>query len=73
MLLDSFKGQLHVAVLVIVINILPPIMHGKKIEQVQTVVTFPVLQIVVYQYGQFEQLAQTGGTEEEYCNGNICE
>jgi hypothetical protein len=51
MLLDSFKGQLHVAVLVIVINILPPIMHGKKIEQVQTVVTFPVLQIVVYQYG----------------------
>ena len=48
------ERQLHVAVLVIVIDILPPIMHGKKLKHSDAVIPLPVFHIMHYQYREFE-------------------
>lgn len=53
-LLNTFKWQLHIAILVIVVNILPPIVHGKKIEHVYSVVPLPMLLVMGNKHRQLE-------------------
>jgi hypothetical protein len=72
-LLNAFERQLHITVLVIVFDVLPPIMHGKKIQHFDALVTLFVLEIMGKKNRQFEKLAQTRGIEKEYRNGDIGE
>ena len=72
-LLNILEGQLHIAVLVIVVDVLPPIMHGQEIKHADAIVALPVFEVMVNQHRQFEQLAQACGAEEQYQYGDMGE
>jgi hypothetical protein len=60
------EWQLHIPVLIIIIDILPPIMHGKKFEHTYAIIPAPMFHVMGYQHWEFEQLAQARSTEEKY-------
>ncbi|WP_170164442.1 hypothetical protein [Sinomicrobium pectinilyticum] len=52
-----FERELHIPVIVIIVHILPPIMHGKKVNEMEvTPQIFLMFHIVLEQDGNFKQL-----------------
>lgn len=71
-LMKFLKGQLLVSFLVVVVVILAaPIMHGKKIQQAYVVVYLPVFPEVLHQNWYFKQLVQRHIAKEQYKQSHI--
>ena len=62
---DFFERQLHIAVLVAVIEVVTCIVHRQKIDQVDTVVGVVVFQVMGEQRREFAQLVQRAVQEEK--------
>lgn len=52
MRVELFEGQLHIAVIVIVVKIIAPIMHGKKIGKAYFIVALLMLGKMLKQHGE---------------------
>lgn len=60
MYVNLFKGELHIAFIVIVVHIIPPIVHGQEINKAYTGITLFMLGVMLKQNRQLEQLVQFG-------------
>ncbi|GEM_PF-1330806 len=56
MVIHFFKRQLHIAIVVSIVNIVTPIMHGQKIDKAKATVISLVFFEMLKQNGHFEQL-----------------
>ncbi len=56
MVIHFFKRQLHIAIVVRIVNIVTPIMHGQKIDKAEVPIIVLVFFKVLKQNRQFEQL-----------------
>jgi hypothetical protein len=56
MLACTLEWQLHVPVLVIIIEIFTPVMHGQKVKEADMIVYFLMLEEMRKKYGDLAQL-----------------
>lgn len=59
----ALEWQLHVPVLVIIIEIFAPVMHGQKIKEADMIVYFLVLEEMRKKYGDLAQLPGRCGVQ----------
>lgn len=57
--IHCFIGQLHIAVVIIVIIILAPVVHAQEVHYTQMAVPVVMLLVVHYQCWQFQQLIES--------------
>ncbi len=60
MRVNLFEGQLHIPVVIIIVHIIAPIVHGQEINKAYAGVTLLMLGVMLKQNRQFEQLVQFG-------------
>lgn len=53
---NLFKRELHITIIIIVVHIIAPIMHGQEINKAYASVTLFMLGVMLKQNRQFEQL-----------------
>lgn len=56
MVIHFFKRQLHIAIIIRIVNIVAPIMHGQKIDKAEISIIVLMFFKVLEQNRQFEQL-----------------
>lgn len=61
---DLFERKLHIAVLVVVIGILSPVMHGKEIYETNGRIDLRMLGEVIYQRRDFQQFFERSVEEK---------
>ncbi len=61
-----FEGKLHVLLIIIIVEILSPIVHGEVFQHAYLRVERPVFLKMLEQFGQFDQLYHVGGLTNKH-------
>ena len=67
-----FKGELPVAVIIVVVQVIAPVMHCQEVDKSEVMVTLLVFLEVLQQRGYFAQLGKWKRVKHQYRDQYIC-